>query len=215
MIDYCIYDGELYHFNPFHDNLGRFASSRLGRTYVNRDGTLTNKAKRRLNITKDSYKGGGDDGDGGGDGGGKKKKKDKIRVDKNGRVVQDDIDKAAKAIHGEIQKDYDFAATAFNKGSDIANKTSSFRDKVKSNAASRAAGEMDLSSMSNDDLNNYIKRAELERRYRDLKASEVKSGKDRVDEVLEYAGAALGIAASATAIAAAIHQIKAKEDKDD
>lgn len=213
MIDYCIYDGELYHFNPFHDNLGRFASSRLGRTYVNSDGRLTNKAKRRLNIvsaSNDTDNNGSSD-----DGGGKKKKKDKIRVDKNGRVVPDDIDKAAKAIHGEIQKDYDYTKTALSTGSDIANKTASFRDKIRSNEASRAANDMDISQMSNDDLNAYIKRTELERRYRDLRASEVKRGKDRVDEFLEYAGAALGIAASATAIAAAVHQIKSKEDKDD
>lgn len=68
--------------------------------------------------------------------------------------------------------------------------------------------------MSDDDLNKYIKRAELERKYRSIKESEVNSGKDRLDEVLEYAGAVLGIAASATAVAAAIHTLKTKEDGD-
>lgn len=44
---------ELYHFNPFHDKMGRFASSSRGaRGYVNRDGTPTDRARRRLKFAE-------------------------------------------------------------------------------------------------------------------------------------------------------------------
>lgn len=44
---------ELYHFNPFHDKMGRFSSSSRGaRGYVNRDGTPTDRARRRLKFAE-------------------------------------------------------------------------------------------------------------------------------------------------------------------
>lgn len=44
---------ELYHFNPFHDRMGRFASSSGGaRSYVDSSGRPTDKARRRLKFAE-------------------------------------------------------------------------------------------------------------------------------------------------------------------
>lgn len=47
-----------------------------------------------------------------------------------------------------------------------------------------------VSAMSNQELETVIRRMNLERQYRDLKSSEVNSGKKKVKEVLDYANTA-------------------------
>lgn len=47
-----------------------------------------------------------------------------------------------------------------------------------------------VSAMSNQELETVIRRMNLERQYRDLKSSEVNSGKKKAKEVLDYANTA-------------------------
>lgn len=44
-----------------------------------------------------------------------------------------------------------------------------------------------VSAMSNQELETVIRRMNLERQYRDLKSSEINSGKKKAKEVLDYA----------------------------
>lgn len=71
---------ELYHFNPFHDRMGRFASSSSGaRSYVDSSGRPTDKARRRLNFAEYDPDA---DSQGGKKKGKKNKKKDKQKAEK-------------------------------------------------------------------------------------------------------------------------------------
>ena len=47
-----------------------------------------------------------------------------------------------------------------------------------------------VSEMSNQELETVIRRMNLERQYRDLKSSEINSGKKKAKEVLDYANTA-------------------------
>lgn len=209
---------ELYHFNPFHDKMGRFASSSRGaRGYVNRDGSLTDRAMRRLNVVdaKSSKAGGDSDSDGGGKGDGEGKKKDKkakIRVDSTGRVVEEDQNKAISEIEKQISKDYSDKSKMLNDSSRFVNDLNKFSESSRNRAAKNKAAREDLSTMSNEELKQYIdertERMNLERRYRDIKENDYNKGKDSLDDMLETAGKLLALGATAATIAATIHTLK-------
>lgn len=201
---------ELYHFNPFHDKMGRFASSSHG--YVGRNGKLTAKGLRRINASDDSD----DNSDNDNDGGGKKKKKkgggDKIRVDSSGRVNPEDEDKAISKIEKEISKDWKNKSSMLRDSSKLVNDLGRFRDQNRNRTAkAKAAGE-DLSEMSNEELRRYVdertERMNLERRYREIKESDYNRGRAKLDDMLETAGTILALGATAATIAATIHTLK-------
>lgn len=209
---------ELYHFNPFHDKMGRFArSSGAARGYVGKDGRLTDKALRRLNVADSrSATSGGDsdsDGDGGGKGDGKKKdKKAKIRVDSTGRVVAEDQNKAISEIEKQISKDYSDKSKLLNDSSRLVNDLNRFSESTRNRTAKNKAAREDLSSMSNEELKSYIdkrtERMNLERKYREIKENDYNRGRDRLDDMLDTAGKLLALGATAATIAATIHTLK-------
>lgn len=208
---------ELYHFNPFHDKMGRFAS-RGGsyRGYVNSNGTLTDKARRRLNIDngsgKQSGNGGGNNNNNNSNNDNNKDNGKKIRVDSSGRVHRDDQNEAIKQIEQNISKDFSNKSKAFNDTSKFANDSARTLGQFRDRAAKAKAAKEDISTMSNDELKRYIDerktRMNLERQYRELKEEDYKRGKHDVDEMLATAGSVLALAATAASIAATIHTIR-------
>jgi hypothetical protein len=207
---------ELYHFNPFHDKMGRFArSSGAARGYVGKDGRLTEKAMRRLNVvdTKSATSGGDSDDGGKGDGEGKKKdKKAKIRVDSTGRVVAEDQNKAISEIEKQISKDYSDKSKMLNDSSRFVNDLNRFSESARNRAAKNKAAREDLSNMTNEELKSYVdkrtERMNLERKYRELKENDYNRGRDRLDDMLDTAGKLLALGATAATIAATIHTLK-------
>jgi hypothetical protein len=207
---------ELYHFNPFHDKMGRFArSSGAARGYVGKDGRLTEKAMRRLNVvdTKSATSGGDSDDGGKGDGEGKKKdKKAKIRVDSTGRVVAEDQNKAISEIEKQISKDYSDKSKLLNDSSRLVNDLNRFSESTRNRTAKNKAAREDLSSMSNEELKSYIdkrtERMNLERKYREIKENDYNRGRDHLDDMLDTAGKLLALGATAATIAATIHTLK-------
>lgn len=195
---------ELYHFNPFHDKMGRFASSSHG--YVGRGGTLTAKGLRRINAS--------DDDSSGDEEGGKKKKKggDKIRVDSSGRVNPEDQDKAISKIEKQISKDYSNKSKMLNDSSRLINDIGRFRERNRNRTAKAKAAAEDISNMSNDELKKYIddrtERMRLEQRYREIKEADYNRGRAKLDDMLETTGTVLALAATAATIAATIHTLK-------
>ncbi len=68
---------------------------------------------------------------------------------------------------------------------------------------------MDVSTMSDKELQETINRMSMEQRYSDLAASKnVSKGHANVDSVLSVAGGVLGVASSAVGIAVAIKTLK-------
>lgn len=187
MTDYVMINGELYHFNPFHDKLGRFASSSGGsRVYV-----FVNNQNA--------------------DGDGNKKQKQKNQNQNQQNQSQTQNQSQGNDKNNDKKKKENPTQTALNKAADVSTGAVNLRDKIRRNEANRQAAAMDLSSISDEELNKQINRMNLEKRYRDAKAEDIRRGKDHVDELLEYGAAVLGMAASAAAIAAAIKQMSKKE----
>ena len=204
MNDYLMYNGELYHFNPFHDRMGRFASSRGG------GGTRSSRGmsglygyfgpkkpkeettgKASSSSTSSSETVSGTAGSGG-------------KKNSGGKGGDDDKTPDTRKLVKGMFKD----------ASDASSNAVKLRENVRRNEAARQVSAIDISSMSDSELKRQIDRMTLEKRYREVKAEDIKRGKDRMDEVLEYSAAILGMASSAVAIAAAIKTIKGKNEKD-
>lgn len=88
--------------------------------------------------------------------------------------------------------------------------TQQMRDFNRTIRNSRKQSGRDLSKMSDDDLRKVINRKNLERQYRDLvyEPDRIDKGQAKLDEILSYGGAALGVASSALSIALAIRELK-------
>lgn len=66
---------------------------------------------------------------------------------------------------------------------------------------------MDLSEMTNKDLQDYITRKNLERQYKNLAVDEMEIGETFVDRVLDKAGTAVTVGGSAIGIALAMRKL--------
>ena len=213
------YFDELYHKgghgggNPWHDERGRFTSGPLGKAvrthggayedYINRDGSLTDKGKARLNT---SGQGSGNNGGGDGknkDGGGKS-----VSINKKGLVEEKDQAKAMSQIEKNISDDYANKSKIYSEAKKMTEDTSSLIAAKRRNENARAANSLDLSHMTDQDLRDYINRKALERQYRDAASADADRGHAKIEEFLKYSGALLGLAASAATIAATVHKIR-------
>ena len=213
------YFDELYHKgghggNPNHDPItGRFTSGPLGKAvrthggayedYINRNGSLTDKAKARLNA---NGQGSGNNGGGDGknkDGGGKS-----VSINKKGLVEEKDQAKAMSQIEKNISDDYANKSKIYSEAKKMTEETSSLIAAKRRNENTRAANSLDLSHMTDQDLRDYINRKALERQYRDAASADADRGHAKIEEFLKYSGALLGLAASAATIAATVHKIR-------
>lgn len=68
--------------------------------------------------------------------------------------------------------------------------------------------KVDISEMSNEELQKLVTRMNLEKQYNSLKDSEINRGFEYVDRVLSIGGAALGVAGGVLAITSAVKNHK-------
>lgn len=153
------------------------------RRYQNSDGTLTAAGRRRL-------QGSG------------------ISSDENGRVSSDNSGRARGAIHQTVVNDYKNASAGLQSASNAARAASSINDRAAGRKQAKAMNQMDLSKMTDKDLQAAINRLNLERNYKALSTEHIKSGRDYVSSFMSIAGDTLAIGASAASIMMMIHQLK-------
>lgn len=68
--------------------------------------------------------------------------------------------------------------------------------------------DVDLSTISDKDLQRVVNRMNLERQYKQLKPKQINKGQKMVDDILNYGGSALSIAGGAVSLALAIKKLK-------
>ena len=153
------------------------------RRYQNKDGTLTEAGKRRL------------------DG--------KVSIDKTGRPADDRAANNAKGyIHANVAADYKNLNTGMKSASEASRNAANIARQSAERERKKAAQQIDLSQMSDKDLQAAVNRLNMERNYRMLSAESVATGKDYASSILSTAGDVLAIGASIASIAMAIHSIK-------
>lgn len=92
----------------------------------------------------------------------------------------------------------------FNSSKDITNETSRISDSLKSNKKNK----FNVNDLSNKELENMIRRMDLEKRYSQMRSEDMSQGRDRVDKWMGVVGGLAAIGASAATIMSVISQIK-------
>lgn len=115
-------------------------------------------------------------------------------------------------IHGMVSKDYRHVGeglNAVNKGANsAANISRRIRETSNQRKKQKAKKSINLSEMSDKDLQALVNRMNLERNYKNLATEDIGSGRDYVSDILATAGDVVAIGASVASIAMAIHMIK-------
>lgn len=153
------------------------------RRYQNSDGSLTSAGRRRLQGSGVSY-------------------------DENGRVNGDNSGRARGAVHQTVANDYKNVGSGLQSASNAARAASSINERAASRKQANAMNQMDLSKMTDKELQVAINRLNLERNYKSLSTEHIKSGRDYVSSFMSIAGDALAMGASAASIMMMIHQLK-------
>lgn len=111
-------------------------------------------------------------------------------------------------IYKQVANDYKNAGKGLDSGSGIARNASSIASRSKDRAKKRAAEKMDLSKMSDADLQRAVNRLNLEQNYKRLSTESVGKGRAYASDILSSAGDVIAIGSGIAGIAMAIHIIR-------
>lgn len=178
----------LYHYNPYHDRLGRFASSRGGSAGRNRTAANIARATTRY---------------------------DRAKSDPRNMSTKDlqEANKRAAAIRKYQQNNrdtrLDTAMTVTNEANTTINRLRNSNREAMAQQQ-KARPRMDLSKMSDQELRDRINRENLERQYNQLFNDKpaVSKGRQNVDTILRYAGDVVLIAGGALTVAMKIKEMR-------
>ena len=151
------------------------------RRFQNKDGTLTEAGKRRLNG---------------------------VSYDNSGRIKDSDRGKARSKIHGEVANDYKNLGSALRSTGDVSDNLKNMNDHVGSNKRAKAMRKMDVSQMSDQELRERVSRLNMEKQYKSLMTEDIDSGNKYVSNILSTVGDLVTIGASAASIAVAIYTLR-------
>lgn len=119
-----------------------------------------------------------------------------------------DPDKVYSRIRGEVSKDYRNVSKIQNEGSNIARNAKNLSSDKQRRDREKIKRGIDVSKMSNKQLQDAITRMNLERSYKSLTAENIESGKRHLSDYLDSVGSLLALGASAASIAATIYELK-------
>lgn len=199
----------LYHFNPFHDRLGRFASSRSGSTggYTLR---YTQKLARAQSREREKES--------------RVQARESIRSKRSQtRAVDDprnmstkDLQEANKRAAAVRKYEQNYGDNRLETARTVTNEATSAVNRLRNSNREAMAQEqrnrprMDLSHMTDQQLRERINRENLERQYNQLFNDKpaVSRGRQQVDAVLEVTGDVLHVAETAVGLAILMHTLK-------
>lgn len=161
------------------------------RRFQNQDGSLTDSGRRRLGQISDNSR--------------------KVSFDENsGRINGEsgNLRRARSGIHQTVANDYNNASSIARSAGNISKNASNIAKQSASNKRQKEMQKIDVSKMSNKELQEAINRMNLERSYKSLSTENVSSGRDYVSSALSTVGDVLAIGSSVAGIMMAIHQLK-------
>lgn len=151
------------------------------RRFQNKDGTLTEAGKRRLNG---------------------------VSYDNSGRIKDSDRGKARSKIYGEVANDYKNLSGALRSTGEVSNNLRNINDRVGSNRRAKAMRKMDVSQMTDQELRERVSRLNMEKQFKSLMTEDIDSGNKYVSNVLSTIGDVVAVGASIASIAVAINTLK-------
>lgn len=115
-------------------------------------------------------------------------------------------------VHKQVAEDYGTAKSALGSVRDVSSSANSMARRRAEKQRQKMKDEMDVSSMSDKELQQAINRMNLEQSYKRLKTQDVKTGSDYASDILSTVGEVVGIAGGVAGIMVAIHTLKHGED---
>lgn len=168
------------------------------RRYQNPDGTLTDVGRRRLGLTTEADR--------------KKDfwndaRKERTETEKK---IESNLNKSSirQFAYTQAAKDDEAMNKGLGSGSTAARTGANMASKKARKKREKYAESIDVSKMSDQDLQKAVNRMNLEQNYKRLKSGTVQTGHDKVADILDQFGDVLSIGASAASIALAIHSIR-------
>lgn len=105
------------------------------------------------------------------------------------------------------QQQNNATATALKKSGELAGQASSFLGTMRRDTANESVRHLDVSRMTDKEMNDFINRKALEKRYKTALAEDADIGRSNIEKFLTYGGAILTMGATVASIAVAIHQL--------
>lgn len=202
----------LIHFNPNHDpKNGQFTKSTSGGSskssslpfgqdkYVNPDGTLTDAGIARLMADYQRNA--------------QKKKDDQVKGEGSDDAERKlDVMRKLADPRRWVNEDLSNYEKSIKQTADMAKSIQEYEQKKLANQPKSRRKKLDLSNMTDAELNEKINRYTLEKRYQDIfnpeVPPEVSKGKQWLMNTLAIAGTTLSVAGSAVAIAKVINDMR-------
>lgn len=180
-------NGELYHWG--------IKGMKWGvRRYQNKDGSLTDAGKKRYDYEADK-------------GGYNQTKVDGTRFKQTKKGNTETIEAEPMRY---AKEDNEALKTVVDQSKGLTNSVKTLND-LSIRQSKKNRPQMDLSNMTDQEMRNQINRAILERQYNDMFAPQkVTKGREYVSDILEGAGAVLGVASSAVGLAVGIYTLREK-----
>lgn len=110
--------------------------------------------------------------------------------------------------HSEIASKYNKRANSLSNISKNAQNLAGANQSIKKTVSRVKAQKIDLSKMTDSELQRAVNRLNLERNYKELVASQNASSRSSASDFISTVATVTGIAASAVGIAAAIHELR-------
>ena len=110
--------------------------------------------------------------------------------------------------HGIKGQRWGFRRDLTKSASEGASRAANIAERSGKNAKTRAIQKMDVSQMTDTELQKAINRMNLERNYKTLSSEKIGSGRKMLSSYLQTAGDVLAVGSSAASIALAIHELK-------